>query len=130
MVFTQEDFKKIEEYLRRKSVKDTEFKQASIPLTGTESFSIVQNGENKKLDTKSFSRELGNLAIPDFINLTANYGAVKVSLEEAIQLVPLEARKVGQYITFQEKNGFWGTYQYVGDTLVQWNIRNLWEKKG
>lgn len=46
MYFTKEDFKKIEQWLKRNSVKDTEFPKATL-LDGLETILIVQNGENK-----------------------------------------------------------------------------------
>ena len=46
MYFTKEDFKKIEQWLKRNSVKDTEFPKATL-LEGLETILIVQNGENK-----------------------------------------------------------------------------------
>ena len=48
MYFTKEDFKKIDQWLKRNSVKDTEFMPAS-KLEGNETITIIQNGKNKNL---------------------------------------------------------------------------------
>lgn len=58
MYFTQEDFKKIQEWLKRNSVKDTEFPLAS-PENGTEQITFVQNGTNVKLALNDFKQMVG-----------------------------------------------------------------------
>lgn len=52
MLFTQEDYKKIENWLKARAIKDSEFIEASS-LDGDEYVVIVQNGENKKVTIES-----------------------------------------------------------------------------
>lgn len=52
MFFTQEDYKKIENWLKARAIKDSEFIEASS-LDGDEYVVIVQNGENKKVTIES-----------------------------------------------------------------------------
>ena len=49
MFFTQEDYKKIEQWLSRNAIKDTEFNNSVLPLKGNEEVTIIQDGHNKKL---------------------------------------------------------------------------------
>lgn len=48
MFFTQEDFKKIEEYLSSRSKRDTDFRTARYPFNGDELVAIIQDGANVK----------------------------------------------------------------------------------
>ena len=53
MYFTQEDYKKIENWLSKKSVKDSDFQEA-LPLNGEEIITVVQSGHNKKVNILEF----------------------------------------------------------------------------
>ena len=53
MYFTQEDYKKIENWLSKKSVKDYDFQEA-LPLNGEEIITVVQSGHNKKVNIREF----------------------------------------------------------------------------
>lgn len=52
MYFTQEDFKKIEQYIKKTAVKDTEFPTASTTIGDEDSIVIVQDGINKIMTIK------------------------------------------------------------------------------
>lgn len=52
MYFTIEDYRKIEQWLRRNSVKDTEFLEVS-DLSLNETLPIIQDSENKKISLKN-----------------------------------------------------------------------------
>ena len=125
MYFTQEDYKKIETWLKRNSVKDSEFLEA-LPLMGREYVTIVQDGHNRKVFVKDFADQLSTLGIVDFINVTYSYNAPNISLREAISLIPDKARKEGQLITFLNGFGKWEMYQFIGE-LNQWNNTTLWQ---
>lgn len=127
MFFTQEDYLKIQQWLQRNSVKDTEFQEADMPFAGNEIITIIQNGHNKKLYLKDFVDQIFSLGITDFINVSALYDNYNLTLEEAIKLVPHKARKKGQMITFSGVDG-WETYQFIG-ALNQWNFTDTWIKK-
>lgn len=126
MFFTQEDYKKIQQWLIKNSVKDTEFNEANIPFNGEETITIVQNNQNKKVFLKDFISQIFNLGVPDFINVSEKYDNYNISLEEAIRLIPSRARKRGQVITFLNNENHWNIYQFVG-ALNQWNILDQWE---
>lgn len=124
MYFTQEDYKKIENWLHRNSVKDTEFQEA-LPFTGKEIVTIVQDGHNRKVNIQEFINQLYKHGVEDFLNVTNTYRANNITLKEAIRLIPAEARKEGQVITFLNTDGNWEIYQFTGK-LNQWNNTTLW----
>lgn len=126
MFFTQDDYKKIQQWLAKNSVKDTEFNEANMPLNGEETIVIVQNNQNKKVFLRDFISQVFNIGIPDFINVSEKYDNYIISLEEAIRLIPSRARKRGQVITFLNNENHWNIYQFVG-ALNQWNILDQWE---
>lgn len=126
MFFTQDDYKKIQQWLIKNSVKDTEFNEANIPFNGEETITIVQGNQNKKVFLKDLIAQVFNLGISDFVNITDKYDAPNISLEEAIRLIPSRARKEGQVITFLDREDHWHIYQFKG-VLNQWNILDTWE---
>lgn len=125
MYFTQEDYKKIETWLYRNSVKDSEFQEA-LPFTGKETVTIVQDGHNRKVNVKEFIEQLFNIDAEDFININRAYDVQNITLREAIALVPDKARKEGQVITFINEKWEWAVFQFVGK-LNQWNNISLWK---
>lgn len=127
MFFTQEDYKKIEQWLQRNSVKDTEFQEA-LPAKGNEWMVITQDGYNRKVRLVDFVKLIQELGVQDFINVTDNYNARNITLEEAIKLIPYRSRKEGQVITFLNEENNWETYQFTG-TLNQWNILECWNNQ-
>ena len=51
MFFTQEDFRKIEEYLKQNSKKDTDFESLDAKdITPEDSLAIVHNQQNKQVN--------------------------------------------------------------------------------
>lgn len=124
MYFTQEDYKKIENWLQRNSVKDSEFQEA-LPFTGKEIVTVVQDGHNRKVNIQEFINQLYKHGVEDFLNVTNTYRANNITLKEAIRLIPSEARKEGQVITFLNTEGNWEIYQFIGK-LNQWNNPTLW----
>lgn len=126
MFFTQDDYKKIQQWLTKNSVKDTEFNEASIPFNGEEIITIVQGNQNKKVFLKDLVAQVFNLGVSDFVNITDKYNAPNISLEEAIRLIPSRARKEGQVITFLDMEDHWHIYQFKG-VLNQWNVLDQWK---
>ena len=126
MFFTQDDYKKIQQWLIKNSVKDTEFSEANIPFNGEETITIVQGNQNKKVFLKDLVSQIFNLGVSDFVNITDKYGAPNISLEEAIRLIPSRARKEGQVITFLDREDHWHIYQFKG-ALNQWIVLDTWE---
>lgn len=126
MFFTPDDYKKIQQWLIRNSVKDTGFNEANIPFNGNEIVSIVQGTQNKRVLLKDLVSQIFNLGVSDFVNVTDKYDAPNISLEEAIRLIPSRARKEGQVITFLDREDHWHIYQFKG-VLNQWNVLDQWE---
>lgn len=74
MLFTQEDYKKIENWLLKNSVKDSDF-QETFSLKGKETVVVTQEGHNRKItieDLSSELRKLGGSAIPSDFNKDFN----------------------------------------------------------
>ena len=126
MFFTQDDYKKIQQWLIENSVRDTEFNEANIPFKGNEIITIIQGNQNKKVFLKDLVAQIFNLGVSDFINVSEKYDAYIIDLEEAIRLIPSRARKKGQVITFLNKENLWQIYQFKG-ALNQWNVLDQWE---
>ena len=126
MFFTQEDYKKIQQWLIENSVKDTEFNEASLPLRGNEEITIIQGDHNKKMLLKDLANSINLLGASDFINVSESYNAKYITLQTAISLIPYRARKLGQVITFLNKEGNWNIYQFKGEALDTWNNNTLW----
>lgn len=127
MFFTQEDFKKIERWLQRNSVKDTEFNEAEFPLRGSEEVAIIQGNHNKRITLKEFANSIKLLGVSDFVNISESFNAKYIDLEQAISYIPYIARKLGQVITFLNEDGYWNIYQYQGEDLNTWNNSTLWK---
>ena len=126
MFFTQDDYKKIEQWLSRNAIKDTEFNNSVLPLKGNEEVTIIQDGHNKKLLLKDLANNIKLLGDYDFINISESFNAKYISLQNAISLIPYRSRKLGQVITFLETNGNWGIYQFKGESLEVWDNTTLW----
>lgn len=125
MYFTQDDYRRIEEWLRTRTVKDTQFPKAD-PLTGFEEVSVIQDGKNKVVDLDTFIRQLSLMELPDFLNVTTFTKRGHLSLEEAVNSIPVEQRKLGLTITYYSENGNWMIYQFKGTSLNQWSSLNYW----
>lgn len=126
MFFTQEDYRKIEKWLLANSVKDTEFAGASLPLKGNETVAFVQDGKNVNVLLKDLIEQTFLLGVSDFLNVTDKYGESRISLTQAIQLIPYKSRKIGQVITFLDEDGEWKLFQFQGERVNQWNNATLW----
>lgn len=125
MYFTQDDYRRIEEWLHARAVKDTQFPKAD-PLTGFEEVPIIQDGKNKVVNLDTFIRQLSLMELPDFLNVTTFTKRGHLSLEEAVSSIPVEQRKLGLTITYYSEKGNWMIYQFKGTSLNQWNSLNYW----
>lgn len=126
MYFTQEDYRKIEAYLKSKAVRDTSFDSATTPLKGNETVVLVQNGKNVKASIKDIVEQLFLLGVSDFVNITDKYGESYISLSQAIELIPYRSRKIGQVVTFLDDTGKWAMFQFQGTRKNQWGTLSLW----
>lgn len=126
MYFTQEDYRKIEAYLKSKAARDTSFDSATTPLQGNETIVLVQGGKNVNTTVSDIVSQFFALGVSDFINVTDKYGISYNTLDEAIRVIPWRSRKVGQVITFLNEQGEWHLYQYQGKSILTWNNTTLW----
>lgn len=125
MYFTQEDYRKIEAWLYKRVVRDTDFPNAD-PLSGTEKVPLIQDGKNKTINLNDFVKRVADMKLPDFYNVTTASRKSWLTLKEAVALVPVEQRKLGLTITFHNENGNWLIYQFNGTSLNQWDSLNYW----
>lgn len=125
MFFTQDDYKKIYDWIKNHSIKDSEFSNSKL-LDGREIITVVQQGHNVKLVLQDFLEQLTLLNIPDFVNVTERYDLRYISLIEAIKSIPQKARKTGQVITFLDDENHWKIYQFKGEVVSQWDVISLW----
>lgn len=128
MYFTKNDFEQIYKGLQALDIKDSQMQEADVPLSIRDTVSIVQQGQNKKINIQDFVSQLLSMITNDFINISARYNQYYISLDDAIQLISLQDRKEGLVITFKDTNGKWKTYQFTG-VLNQFNNSNLWTLK-
>lgn len=135
MYFTQDDYRKIEEWLSHRTVKDSEFPEAN-PLDGTETFPILQDKKNKIIKFGDFIKQVSEMEVHDIYNVSALHNAYGISREEAIALVPEWKRKRGLIISYRTKDitsgqvvisGGWAIEQFIGETLDDWNKESWWE---
>ena len=124
MFLTQEDYRKIESWLKLNSKKDTDFDFADS-IDGTETVTIVQGNKNKRIFLRDFINEVGILFTKNLVNVSADFGLHSITLETAIQAIPLINRKKGLVITFEDTDNNWRIYQFIGE-LPQWNIIDQW----
>lgn len=125
MFFTQEDYKKIEDYLKNKSIRDTNF-PISLPLTGREEIPIIQNNRNVKV---ILTEILKLFRTSNFINIAeiGNSSTDRYTLEEAINIVPKPSRIEGCIITFiNSEDNDWKLYQFLGKSIDDWYDLEMW----
>lgn len=125
MYFTQEDYRKIENWLSQRSVKDTQF-PSSDPLNGTEKIPILQDKVNKTIGLDDFTEQLKSRIALDIYNVTSHSCRSCLKLKEAISLVPVKSRKLGLIITYHSDTNNWAIYQFKGTSLNQWSSEKYW----
>lgn len=83
MFFTREDYKKIENWLKNRAIKDTEFLNSGA-INGSETIVVVQNGKNKKMyikdlviDTSSFNPVYISNILDKTTKMPTSYGSLK-----------------------------------------------------
>lgn len=123
---TREDLLKIEDFLRQRSVKDTQFADAD-PISAADRISIIQDGENKTVGFKTFIDKLSEMELPDFYNVSKCKSKIFLSLQDAVNLVPVHKRKLGLVITYHNEKGNWLIYQFAGNSINQWGTLTCWK---
>lgn len=122
MFFTRDDYKKIENWLKERSVKDSQFEEV-IDTYPNDDIMILQNGENKRVKIGTFIADNA-----DFINVTKTFGLRNCTIEEAAQTISEQFRKPGLEITFIAPTGVWMSYQYINDDTINdaWSNKDNW----
>lgn len=120
MFFTREDIEKIHQGLLRLGIKDSELPE-TINVNSDDTLTIVQDGKNKKINIEEFFNNISLIRKEDFINITDRFNKHSISLIEAIQTVPTHQRIDGLVITFEDINGDWRIYQFIGDVADFFN---------
>ena len=126
MYFTQDDYLKIQKWLSRNSVRDTEFQEANTPFKGNETVTLVQNGHNRKVFISDLTEQIFALGTTDFLNVSEFSKEYNITLDKAITLIPPKSRKSGQVISFNNEDGNWEIYQFTGN-VNQWATIDLWK---
>lgn len=134
MFFTQEDYRKIVQYLRLNSYKDTDFPSiGEMNLQDEDIITIVHNGVNYKVPLRKLIAAIGSsedtVKTVHSINVSfiTDEGEtltrfVKYSTtEEAINAVPAKYRFPGIGVTWVDTNNVWKTYQFKGTSAEQWD---------
>ena len=123
---TREDLLKIEDWLSKRAVKDTDLPKA-LPVTGDELVPVIQEGKNRITSIKDLVERVSYVKPEDFFNVSAYAKKAFLTLEEAIALVPFEKRKLGLVITFRNERGNWQIYQFNGCSTNQWDSAGEWD---
>lgn len=126
MIFTREDILKIQNALLQLGRKDSEFKDANVPLNSNDEIAILQDGINKKVSINNLLSTLGLLKKDDFINVSDRYDEYYIQLSEAITVIANNKRKKGLVITFQDLQGDWKIFQFDGE-LNNFSNTNYWK---
>lgn len=127
MYFTQEDYRKIENWLYKRSIKDNDLPIANS-IKGNEKIPLLQNEENKISNIEDIAQYVGTTIIPDFYNITENNDDTSFkSLREALSKVPRSHQKLGLVITYRNINDKWCIFQFTSKSLSAWNNTTYWE---
>lgn len=126
MYFTEEDYRKIEDWLKKRVVKDSELAYADI-MSGDEKVALVQDGHNRTITINDLLRQMIEMKLPDFYNVTDNLKMPYITLEKAVINIPVKQRKLGLVVTFLDKDSKWGIYQFKGESLNQWSSLYYWK---
>lgn len=122
---TKEDFYAIENWLKSRSVPDSQLPPAST-LTGSELVPLLQDGVNKVVSLKHLINRVDAILDKDFYNATHQACGRKMCIKEAIMSVPIDYRKLGFVVAFLDMEGVWNIRQFTGDNTYQWGDVNRW----
>lgn len=127
MYFTQEDYRKIENWLYKRSIKDNDLPIANS-IKGNEKIPLLQDEENKISNIEDIAQYVGTTIIPDFYNITENNDDASFkSLREALSKVPRSHQKLGLVITYRNINDKWCIFQFTSKSLSAWYNAAYWE---
>lgn len=127
MYFTQEDYRKIENWLYKRSIKDNDLPIANS-IKGNEKIPLLQDEENKISNIEDIAQYVGTTIIPDFYNITENNDDTSFkSLREALSKVPRSHQKLGLVITYRNIDDKWCIFQFTSKSLSAWYNAAYWE---
>ena len=126
-MFTKEQIKEIEYKLSLLAKKDTQFKEAVVPLRGDETIAFVQGNTNVQLDVGRLVDNMMFHGISDFLNITTKYNLEKTNLEGAINSLNTNNSKIGQVICFLNTEDTWEFYQFIDQDLGNFLKPEYWK---
>lgn len=126
MYFTQEDYRKIEDWLGKRTIRDTQFPLVGR-INGSEKIPLIQDNTNKVIPFADFVSQVTDMKLPDFYNVSVDLDRACLTLKAAVSLVPQGKRKLGLVITFHNEHGNWEIYQFNGCSVNQWDSLNYWD---
>lgn len=142
MIFTHEQIVEIKERLALLGIKDTQIRMLSPieieQLNGNESFVIVKEGENVRINLRTLFDRIEEIATgkdKDIFNVSnyvvihdvEHYPTGRISLDNAVESTPVELQRVGQIITFEDTEGKWRRFQMTAKVDNTWNSYNFEE---
>ena len=80
-MFTKEQIQEIEYKLSLLAKKDTQFKEAVVPLRGDETIAFVQDNTNVQLDVGRLVDNMMFHGISDFLNITTKYNRIIINIK-------------------------------------------------
>ena len=126
MFFTQEDFKRIHNWLKIHGKKDSSLELADN-FKGNEELAIIQDNKNKRLSIKTLTQELYDSSVGGVLNISDKYKKKNITLNEAVSLINTELRKEGQFISFLDINNNWKLFQFKHEDISEWENIKYWE---
>lgn len=140
MFFTQEDYRKIEEYLKLNAKKDTDFQELEGNVDAKDTIAFVHEGKNYRMSLQRFASIVaGNsgeyLNDGAFLNMSwedvNDSGTFKLtkypSLAEAIANTPARYRIPGGVIAWLSERDIWQLHQFTGESADNWESLSLWK---
>lgn len=124
-MFTRNQIEEIKQKLLLEGIKDSQLPIANT-IDGNEMLPIVQKGDNKRVGFQTFMNKIAQWTIQDIINISKNNEVY--SLQEAVNAVGSINRKVGQMVTFIEReSNEWRLYQFHGLSANDWDNLEYWK---
>lgn len=125
MFFTKDDFLKIEEWLKQRTVKDSEFNTV-YELSPEDFIPVLCDLNNAKISVRDLYKGIGKNNVINYHEYVGNYN-IPVSLKEAINAIKEQNRIPGSIITFiSSTTKQWETYQYNSFTINDWLNEGYW----
>lgn len=126
-MFTRNQIEEIKQKLLLEGIKDSQLPIANT-IDGNEMLPILQKGSNKRVFLQTFMNKIAQWTIQDIINISKNNEVY--SLQEAVKSVGSINHKIGQMITFIEReSNEWRMYQFHGQSTNDWYNLEYWKNQ-